>query len=34
MKPVGTIYFCWNVLEWITKIFYKVELFCWNVKFT
>ena len=34
MKPVGTIYFCWNVLEWITKIFYEAVHFCWNVKFT
>ena len=34
MNFVGTINSCWNVLEWITKIFYKVELFCWNVKFT
>jgi hypothetical protein len=34
MNPVGTTNFCWNMLEWITKIFYEAVHFCWNVKFT
>jgi hypothetical protein len=32
MNFAGTINFCWNVLEWITKIFYKAVHFCWNQK--